>query len=129
MTQNDQEAKDTISSKNIMKERLSKCNKKLVGKMILKYARHALWDQLALKVIKFRTYLEFVQEEFETRNTSIQKCDFVDQELTHRLIKVAQGMIDFISSASKLGFQVLKVEYSKAMITMEGKVIYKHRYA
>lgn len=43
-TQKDQEAKDTINSKNQMKERFSKYTRKLVGKTILKYARYILWN-------------------------------------------------------------------------------------
>ena len=45
-----------------MKERLAKYIKNLVGKSILKDAKHTLWDQLALEVTKLRTYLDFFQE-------------------------------------------------------------------
>lgn len=128
VTQRKYDTKEAQSSKNQMKERLSKYDNKLVGKSILKDARHTLWDQLALEVTKFRTYLEFVQEEFEIYNVSNKKCDVVAQELTQRPIEVAQKIIEYMNSTSKSDLQVLKVENISTMIMMENKVIYKHRY-
>lgn len=59
-TSKDQEAKEAINSKNHMKENLSKFNKELVGKIILKEERYDLWDQLALEVTKLRTHFGVV---------------------------------------------------------------------
>ena len=49
-----------------------------------------------------------MQEEFVTTNMSIQKCDFVAQELSHRPIEVAQRMIEFMNSAAKLDLKFWK---------------------
>ena len=118
---------EAINSKNSIKEKLSKYNKKLVGKTTLKEARYALWEQLVLEVIKFRTHIEVV-EEFETTNVSLPKCDFIAHELTHRPIEVAQRMIDFMRTTSKTYLQVLKVEDRTSMTTLENKSICKHKY-
>ena len=64
-----------------MKEKISNYSKKLVRRYILKKARYEIWDQLSLGVTKFRTYLEVVQEELETENESIFKCETMNQEL------------------------------------------------
>ena len=93
-----------------------------------KEARYSLWDQLALEVTKFRFHLEVVQEEFETTNVSLPKCDFIAHELTHRPIEVAQRMIDFMRTTSKTYLQVLKVEDRTSMTTLENKSICKHKY-
>lgn len=62
--------------------------------------RYAIWDQLALEVTKFRIYLKTMQEEFETTNASLHKCEIVTQELTQRPIEVSQKMIEFMNSTS-----------------------------
>lgn len=73
VTQKDQEAKEAINSKNRMKEKLFKYNKKLMLKTILKEVRYALLDQLVLEATKFRTHIEVVHEEFETRKYNYSK--------------------------------------------------------
>lgn len=78
--------KEAIISKNQIKEKISKYSKKLVGKSIMREARYKIWDQLSLEVTKFRTYIEFVEEEFEIENTSIFKCETVARELKTRPI-------------------------------------------
>ena len=49
--------------------------------------------------------------------------------MTHRPIEVAQRMIEFMNSTSKLNLKILEVQGRTTMIMMENKVIYKHRYA
>lgn len=82
MIQKDHEAKEALDSKNQIKYRLKKYNEKLIGKPILRDARYVIWDQLDLQVTKIITYLETMQEDFETTNDSMHKCDIVAQELT-----------------------------------------------
>lgn len=72
--------------------------------------------------------MEVVQEDLETKNKSLHKCDVIKQQLAGRVLEVAQRMVDFISSKFKSDLLALKVEDGTTMITLENKVIYKHKY-
>ena len=55
------------------KEKLEKANKKLISKVPLIKAKKALWGKLTIEITKFRSYLEFVQEEYEMARVSTKK--------------------------------------------------------
>ena len=43
-----------------MKEKLVKYSKKFIGKVPLIEEKRKIWDQLALEVTKFKSYIEFL---------------------------------------------------------------------
>ena len=69
--------------------------------MPLVEGKQTIWDQLALKVTKFRSYLEFVQEIYEIANKSTQKCKIVVEEPTHGPIETTRNIIEFMNFATK----------------------------
>lgn len=58
--QKEQEIKEALSSKNQIKDKLSKYSRKLAGITILKEARYEIWDQISWEVTTFGTHLEVV---------------------------------------------------------------------
>ena len=78
---------------------------------------------------KFVSYLDYVQEENEVLQSSIQKYNKVNEELKKRLMEVDIKAIEFINTLSKSMLSSLGTKDRLVLVLTTNKVIYKHKYA
>ena len=66
---------------------------------------HSLWDTLVVDIIKFRQYLNFVDDKNVVEIAALQKCSVVSETLSRRSCEIAQNAMYFLNLVSNVHLQ------------------------
>jgi hypothetical protein len=68
-----------------LQERVNKLKTRLRGKVLLQGAKHVIWDVISVEDVKFRVYLNFINEKDNMAITTRSRCTIVNDTLAKKI--------------------------------------------
>lgn len=79
---------------------MAKQNNKLKGKLQLQGFKNLILDQIGVEIDGFWEYLNYMKDKIYLVDSSLTKCNVVEEVLQQRPIKKSQSTIKFLKQAS-----------------------------
>jgi transposase len=93
---------------------------------MLQGAKHIIWDYIATKASKFRSYLNFVSDKDNIAITTRNRCTVVNETLSKKPSKLAQNAINLLNSVPPTNLQNIRVRDRTTLIIWARRIIAKH---
>jgi hypothetical protein len=80
-----------------LQERVNKLKTRLKGKVFLQGAKHVIWDFFFVEAVKYRVYLNFINDRDSVALSARSRCIVVNETLAKRPSEWAQNTIDLLN--------------------------------
>jgi hypothetical protein len=111
-----------------LQERVSKMKTSLKGKTLLEGAKHVISDDIAVDIVKFRVYLNFINDMDRVATTSQRRCIAVNETLSKKHSEWAQNAIDLLNYVPNVDLQTIRVKDRTALIIWSRRIVAKHNF-
>jgi len=109
-----------------LQERVNKLKMRLRGKGLLQGAKHSIWDSIIAEAVKFRVYLNFINDKDIMVITTRSRCTVVNETLEKKPSEWAQNAINLINSIPTAKIHTIGVKYRTTFMIWARRVIAKN---
>jgi hypothetical protein len=111
-----------------LQERVSKMKMTLKGKVLLQGAKHLIWDVIILEAIKFKMYLNFINDKDNMAITARGRRTFVNKTLAKNPSEWAHNAINLLNYVPTSNLQTIGVKDRTTVIIWARRIIDKHNF-
>jgi hypothetical protein len=109
-----------------LQERVKKLKTRLKGKTLLQGDKHVILDSISAEAIKFRVYLNLINEKYIVATTTKSRCIFVNETLSKKHSEWAQNAIDLLNYVPTADLQTIQVKDKIVLIIWDMRIIAKN---
>ena len=90
-----------------LKQKIGDQQSSLTGRSALLGARYLIWDVIISSMVKFRPYLDMLEDKEALYPKSLHKCVVLNETMTKRSPKISQNTTGLLNSTTSDQLQVL----------------------